>query len=327
MANESKKIRVGVLSGGVSLEHEVSLNSGKTVKNNLDPGKYEVADIFVSKDGRWFLEGKEIVPQDLKGRVDIVFSVLHGSYGEDGQVQSILEKEGINFVGSATEPSRLSFSKVASKRVFEKSGIKTPRFLSLEKSKIGDLSVGARNVLKKFQGRKVVAKASESGSSFGVFICDSVEELAQALREIFEIGNEALVEEYIKGKEFTCGVLEQKVGQVEPLPIVEIIPQKEFFDFEAKYENAVEEICPAIIEDKNLVKEIQETAVKVHKALGLADYSRTDFIFNEEKGLYVLEVNTLPGMTETSLYPQELRAAGWKLSDFLDTIIRKNLDV
>ena len=309
------------------MEHEVSLNSGKTVKNNLNPGKYEVADIFVAKDGQWFLEGKEITPQDLKSRVDIVFSVLHGSYGEDGQVQSVLEKERINFVGSSAKSSQLSFSKIASKRVFEKSGIKTPRFLSLEKSKIGNLNEEAANIVEKFQGKKVVAKASESGSSFGVFICDSAEELAQALREIFEIGNEALVEEYIEGKEFTCGVLEQKVGQVEPLPIVEIIPQKEFFDFEAKYENAVEEICPAVIEDENLAKEIQRTAARVHKVLGLADYSRTDFIFNEEKGLYVLEVNTLPGMTETSLYPQELRAAGWKLSDFLDTIIRKNLDV
>ena len=326
MIDKLQKVRVGVLSGGVSLEHDVSLNSGRTIKNNLDPDKYEIADIFVAKDGRWFLEGEKIIPRDLKGRVDIVFSVLHGSYGEDGQVQGILEKEGINFVGSGAGPSRLSFSKIASKQVFEKSEIKTPRFLSLKKSKIGNLSEEAVNISAKFQGQRVVAKASESGSSFGIFVCNSDEELARALREVFKIGDEALVEEHIEGREFTCGVLEEKAGQVEPLPIVEIIPQKEFFDFEAKYENAVEEICPAVIEDEKLSAEIQRTATRVHEVLGLADYSRTDFIFNKNKGLYVLEVNTLPGMTETSLYPQELQAAGWKLSDFLDVVIKNNLD-
>ena len=321
-----KKITVGVLSGGVSLEHEVSLKSGKTIKNNLDSNKYNVADIFVAKSGQWFLDGVLISSKNLKGKIDVIFSVLHGSYGEDGKVQNILEEEEIKFVGSSAKSSRLSFSKIASKRVFKENNIKTPKFLSLNKNEVSDLNERVEKIIAEFGKEKVVVKASESGSSFGVYICNSVDELVSRIKNAFEIGDEVLVEEYISGKEFTCGVLERAKGNIEPLPIVEIIPQKEFFDFEAKYENAVKEICPAVISDKNLVNEIQETTVKVHKALGLSDYSRTDFIFNEENGLYALEVNTLPGMTETSLYPQELRAAGIKLGDFLDIVIGNNLD-
>ncbi len=115
MVDKNKKIKVGVLNGGISLEHEVSLNSGKTIKNNLDTDKYEIADVFVSKSGQWFLDGTQISPKDLKGKIDIIFSVLHGSYGEDGEVQEILEKYKIKFVGSSAEASRVSFSKIDSK--------------------------------------------------------------------------------------------------------------------------------------------------------------------------------------------------------------------
>ncbi len=198
--------------------------------------------------------------------------------------------------------------------------------MSLNKNEFFDLDDKAKEIFAEFEKQKVVVKASESGSSFGVYICGSANDLISGMKNSFKISDDVLVEEYISGREFTCGTLERTKRNAEPLPIVEIISQKEFFDFEAKYKDAVEEVCPAVINDANLIKEIQETAVGVHKALRLSDYSRTDFIFNEKKGLYVLEVNTLPGMTETSLYPQELQANGMKLSEFLDIVISGNLD-
>ena len=316
MVDKSKKIKVGVLSGGISLEHEVSLNSGKIIRDNLNIDKYKIVNIFISKSGQWFLNKTQISPKELKENVDIIFSVLHGFYGEDGKVQSVLEENGIKFVGSSAKSSQVSFSKIASKQVFEKNNIRTPLFLYLNKDKIYDINKDAKRIFEAFKKQKMVVKASESGSSIGVYVCKSIDELIQGMKNAFKISNNVLVEEYISGREFSCGVLEKTKGNVESLPIVEIIPPKNFFNFKAKYQMKAKEICPAVIDDKDLIKEIQKTAVKIHKVLGLSDYSRTDFMFNKKKGLYALEVNTLPGMTETSLYPQELRACGIKLSSF-----------
>lgn len=260
----------------------------------------------------------------MKEKVDIIFSVLHGSFGEDGKIQKILEKYNIKFVGSSSNSSYNSFSKIISKQVFEENNIKTPAFSYLNKNDVIDFAEEAEKIFAKFNP-KVVIKTSESGSSFGVYICGSVNEITRALEGAFEIGDDVLVEEYMAGKEYTCGVIEEKNGEIRALPIVEIIPRKEFFDFEAKYEGAVDEICPAEIENEDLKKQIHETAVKVHKVLKLSDYSRTDFIFDDKRGLYVLEVNTLPGMTEISLYPQELKADGIGLSGFLDILLINRL--
>lgn len=323
----NNKIKVGVLYGGTSLEHGVSLASAETVKNNLDQEKYEIIDVFVDKSGQWFIgqEGnREILKKhgDLKNQVDVIVSVLHGSFGEDGQVQRILEDIKVKFIGSGSLSSFLSFSKIISKRIFQNNNIPTPDFIALNNYDLLDLEKLSEKIQEQL-GNKVVVKTSESGSSFGVYVCNSSGEIKDSVKNAFEIGNEVFIEQCINGKEYTCGVLEDKNGKIRALPIVEIIPSGEFFDYEAKYENEVQEICPANIEDKVLEKKIKELAIKTHRALGLKGYSRTDFLYNKENGLFILEVNTLPGMTETSLYPQELKADGVGISKFLDKIITR----
>ncbi len=325
------KTKVGVLYGGISLEYEVSLASAKTIKDSLDTEKYEIVDLFIDKSGQWFVsnkdEGKKEISDyhDLNEYVDVVVSVLHGSFGEDGKVQRILEKADVKFIGSNSLSSFLSFSKIISKKIFQKNDIPTPKFISFCNRDLIDFTISANKIEKKL-GDKVVIKTSESGSSFGVYICKNSDDITISLKKAFEIGDEVLAEEHIQGKEYTCGVMENNDGKIISLPIVEIIPKREFFDFKAKYENHVEEVCPAIIKDKNLESEISKLAISVHRALGLNGYSRTDFIYHPERGLFVLEVNTLPGMTETSLYPQELNAEGISISNFLDRMINSGVN-
>lgn len=323
------KTKVGVLYGGIFLEHEISLASARTIKKNLNKEKYEIIDLFINKSGQWFLsQGKsehreKIKPANLSNYVDIVVSVLHGSFGEDGSVQKILEDADVKFIGSNSLASFVSFSKIISKKVFQKNNIPTPEFITFCNRKSLDYKKASETIREKF-GEKAVIKTSESGSSFGVYVCKSSDEFIESLKKAFAVGDEILVEEYIVGQEYTCGVLEAKNDDLDALPIVEIIPKKEFFDFEAKYNNQVEEICPAIIKDKNLEEKISALAISAHKALGLSNYSRTDFIVRG-KELFTLETNTLPGMTETSLYPQELKARGISIADFLDKMIKKKL--
>ncbi len=318
-----KKIRVGVLRGGIALEHNVSLKSGETVLRNLDKNKFDVFDIIISKERNWFFEGVEIQPESLKAKVDIVFSVLHGKFGEDGQVQKILSDNKILFVGSGIQASIDSFSKIITKEKILKEGVDTPKWMKIKKKPL-NFKDETKMIVENF-GTECVVKAVNEGSSFGVYVCHNEDEIKDALKKVFEISDNVFVEEYIKGREFTCGVFDGPKG-LEALPIVEIIPEssQEFFDFDAKYNGKVKEICPAVIEDEFVKNEIWEISKKVHKILNLKDYSRTDFIFNEKTGrIVVLEVNTLPGMTETSLLPKELREAGYSLKEFLSFVILK----
>ncbi len=302
-----RKIRLALLSGGASSEREVSLKSGDQVYDALDKSRYDI---------------KRYDPKtDLKALVndaadtDAALVILHGPYGEDGTVQGLLDLLGIPYQGAGVLGSAVAMNKLAAKKLYTGAGIPVPDYITLS----GGQKTDTDKLLEKL-GLPVVIKPVSAGSSVGMTIVRQPADLDAALAEAFSHDTTVLAEEYITGREITCGVLGNR--NIEALPVVEIIPGEghEFFDYEAKYvPGATEEICPARIDD--LTRErAQKLAVESHKALFLKGYSRTDMILQSD-GLFVLETNTIPGMTATSLYPQAGNAAGYTFSALLDTLI------
>lgn len=296
--------------GGPSAEYDVSLKSGEMVMANLDSAQYDKAEIIVGKDGKWPIAFKK-----LRDNFDVAFVAMHGEYGEDGTLQGILEKEKIRYTGSDSRASRLGMDKVESAKVLEKAGLLIPSF----------------TILKNGNGHlfdfPVVVKPTDRGSTRGVSIVENVRDLPAAIELARKYSENVMVQEYIKGRELTCGVLALRQAQgekstLEALPPTEILPRKsKFFDYESKYApgGSIEITPPKLFNGE--IKKIQEAALKAHKAIGARGYSRTDFILGEDKKLYTLEINTLPGLTETSLLPQEAKVAGISFSKLLDYII------
>ena len=312
--NGNGKIRIVVLMGGPSAEHEVSLNSGEMVMNNLDPAKYEATAVVVGKDGKWPISFKK-----LREDFDIAFVAMHGEYGEDGTLQAILEKEKIPFTGSDSRASRLGMDKVESAKVLGKAGLLIPTFTVLSAG--GGSSFGGKNDNGHLFDFPVVVKPTDRGSTVGVSIVDNVRDLPKAIELARKSSENVMIQKYIKGRELTCGVLEVD-GKLQVLPPTEIMPRKsKFFDYESKYTpgGSLEVTPPKMFNEE--IKKIQEAALAAHKAIGARGYSRADFIFGEDGKLYTLEINTLPGLTETSLLPQEAKAAGINFPKLLDSII------
>lgn len=316
-----KKKRVAILRGGPSSEYEVSLKTGASVLKNL-PEKYEGIDLLVDKEGVWHIGGVPIHPKDLMSKADVVFNAMHGEYGEDGKVQKILETFHIPFTGSKSLASAIGMNKALSKDFFKKHGIKTALHKVLEKKDYTPKTAG--EIFKTFPQPSVV-KPMSAGSSFGVSIVHSAEEMADALKKAFSVGESVLIEEMIKGKEATCGVLEKFRGKdFYSLIPVEIVPRKDqtFFDFESKYsdEKGAEEKCPGTFSSKES-EELQKLAIEAHKAIGARHYSRSDFIVSPKRGIYILEINTLPGLTSASLLPKEIKAVGSSYMELLEHLI------
>ena len=305
----SKKIRVAIVMGGPSAEHEVSLRSGDMVARFLDKKKYAAKKIIISKSGKWPLEIKT-----LKEKFDIVFNALHGEYGEDGTLQKILERERIPFTGSKAVASKLGMDKVKSVKLFSENGLLVPPYCVI---------VGFPNAIipPSCLGFPAVIKPADRGSSVGMSIIEGLPELKDALKKCFAVSNVGIIQSYIKGTELTCGVLEVN-GKPKALPPTEIVPvARKFFDYHAKYTpGATEEITPARI-SKALTKKVMLSALKAHKCIGASGYSRSDFILGEDGKLYILEINTLPGLTKQSLLPQAAQSAGITFPQLLDYII------
>jgi D-alanine-D-alanine ligase len=315
-------ITVGVLRGGPSSEYEVSLKTGAAVLRNLDTEKYRPLDILIDKEGLWHARGREIAPARILCQLDVVFNAMHGEYGEDGTVQKLLSTFGIPYTGSGALASALCMNKLATKerlRPFaEDVGFKLARHAVLNPSGLYEDLPAVFDEL----GGKVVVKPLIGGSSVGVSIADDFSEFKEAIVRALTHAPKVLVEEYISGKEATCGVLEGFRGEelYAMLPI-EIVPPSDcrFFDYEAKYSGRSQEICPGNFssEEKN---KLENLACAVHEVLGLRHYSRSDFILGQD-GIYFLEVNTLPGLTEESLVPKALKAVGCEFPAFLDHLI------
>jgi D-alanine-D-alanine ligase len=314
------KIRVAVIRGGPSTEYEVSLKTGESILKNL-PKKYEAVDVFIDKEGIWHIKGKPIKPQELSHKCEVVFNALHGQFGEDGTVQKILEDLHIPFTGSKSLASAIGMNKALSKDFFKKHGLKVAHGKVIKKSEYNKHT--ASELFKSFP-QPSVFKPVRGGSSVGTSIAHTIEEIHKALDKAFLYDDQVLIEECIKGKEATCGVIENfRNEHLYALLPVEIVPNKgKFFDYDTKYGTETGEVekCPGnfTLEES---KKIQELAKEAHKAIGARHYSRSDFILHPKRGIFILEINTLPGLTTESLVPKEIKAIGSSYGEFLGHLI------
>jgi D-alanine--D-alanine ligase len=311
--------KVGVLRGGPSNEHEVSLKTGMMVIDNLTE-RYEVLDIFIDKDGIWHYLGVPIEPKNVFNRIDIIFNALHGAYGEDGAVQKLLDQFSVPYTGSTALASAVGMNKILSKKIYKNNNLKTPFYTTISKK---NNSLGEITKLFKSFPMPAIVKPISGGSSVGTAIAKTLSDLEIAVTDALRYSNTALIEEFISGREATCGVIEsfrqESLYSLLPVEIRKSI-NSDFFDYKAKYGGESQEICPGnfTLEEKNKIQEIAKAA---HQALGLRHYSRSDFIIHPRRGIYILETNTLPGLTSESLLPKSLQAVGCSLSDFLDHVI------
>lgn len=313
------KLKVGVLRGGPSSEYDVSLRSGSAVLSHLDTDRYTPVDVFIDRDGQWHVRGIVTEPRRVVEGIDIVFNAMHGAYGEDGQVQRLLDQFNVPYTGSRTVPSALGMNKVLTKRALEEKEIKMPYAKVVEK--VPHVAGLVGELFTTFPQPSVI-KPIASGSSVGVRIARTAPELSDALHAAFESSSQVLVEAYISGREATCGVIEDFRGHdVYALPPIEIIPppERHFFDYEAKYSGESSELCPSNF-DVETKRELERLARDVHQTLGLCHYSRSDFIVSP-RGIYFLEVNTLPGLAPECLLPKAVQAVGCMFPQFLDHLI------
>lgn len=320
----SHQTRIGVLRGGPSSEYEVSLKTGANILHALrekHASKYRAHDILIDKKGNWHIDGLPVSIGDACSRIDCVFNAMHGPYGEDGKVQSILEIHGVPFTGSGSVASAVGMNKILSKNIFKAHGIKIPTHKEVASERI-EYNID-ETVRELFQSLilPAIVKPVAAGSSVGVSIVRAYSELPDALSEAAKHGPVVMIEEYIPGIEATCGVVENFRGdELYALPVIEIQPQTEFFDYEAKYAGKSLEIVPASFAE-NIKNTIHELTKKIHSVLNLRHYSRSDFIVHPKRGIFALEVNTLPGLTDESLMPKALRAVGSDAHEFADHLI------
>ncbi len=306
------KIKLALLSGGISSEREVSLSGAYQVYDVLDKEKYDITRYDPATDLLQLVKDAE--------SIDAALLILHGPYGEDGTVQGLLELLDIPYQGAGVLGSALAMNKLASKRMYEQAGIPVPAYLDFVKGEKVDIH-GCVQTL----GLPIVVKPASAGSSVGMTIVKKEKDLEAAIAKAFDQDETILLEEYVKGLELTCAVLGNQ--DVEALPVIEIIPGEghEFFDYEAKYVvGRTQEICPARIED-SVRDRVQELAVTAHKSLFLRGYSRSDMILSDQ-GVVVLETNTIPGMTETSLLPRAAKVGGYAFPELLDRLIELSME-
>lgn len=303
---------IALLSGGESSEREVSLKSGEQVYQTLNKEKYDV----IRYDPKTDL-ARLVADAD---KIDSALVILHGPYGEDGTIQGLLDLLHIPYQGSGVLGSALAMNKLAAKQIYEKAGLLVPSYVSLRRDEAIDPAFIVSQT-----GLPLVVKPVSGGSSIGMSLVRNAEEITGAAEKGFVYDEMLLFESHIHGLELTGGVVGNQ--ELEAMPIIEIIPEKghEFFDYEAKYvAGRTKEICPARI-DEDLTRRAQESALTAHRALFCRGYSRTDMILKGAQ-IYVLETNTIPGMTPTSLFPQAAQAAGMNFSQLLDRLIDLSME-
>ena len=313
------KIKVGVLRGGPSAEYEISLQTGANVLKYLPKEKYEVHDILWTKDNVLHQNGFPKSIWKIVRDMDVIFNALHGEYGEDGRVQQILEAHLVPYTGSGIVASAAAMKKHLARGILEGFGLKVPQGILVSKNE--NLPQKAREIALKLPPWWVIKPASR-GSSVGVTIAKTPEAIVLGLEKAFEYDGKAIAEEYISGREATCGVLENFRGQnYYPFPVIEICPPDgKFFDYEVKYNGETREICPGRF-DVQTSKKIQEAAILAHRFLGCRHYSRSDFIVSPKRGIFILELNTLPGLTSQSLVPKAAEAVGLSFPRLLDHVV------
>ena len=301
-------IKLALIYGGRSAERDVSISGAKEIERALDKGKYLVRKYDPAADlSRLIKDAPDI---------DCAFVLLHGKYGEDGTVQGLLDLLDIPYQSSGVLGSAMSMDKHISKVVYQRAGLLTPSWVHLKRGEGFNVEKIVQEV-----GIPAIVKPCNQGSSVGISIVRDKGSFKKSILDAFNWDDYVIVEEFIKGREITGGVL--GLESLTSLPIVEIIPGDayEFFDYEAKYRpGATKEVCPAKIPE-DIFLNAQKIAQKAHRALKLEVYSRTDMIFTPDKGIYVIETNTIPGMTPTSLFPQAAEAIGISFPELLDRLI------
>jgi len=298
-------MKIGVIMGGVSSEREISLKSGKSIMENIDKDKYEVVPVVIDK--------KEDIINKVKG-IDFALLALHGQFGEDGTVQSVLQTLDIPYSGCGPLSSAACMDKDMTKNLLKAAGVRTAPWVNLRAGQ----EINYADI--KSLGYPVVIKPTHGGSSVATFVVKKEKDIEASVKEAFKWDTEVMIEKFIKGDEITCPVM---AGEM--FPIVIIKPNAEFFDFTAKYQDGGAEEFVIEFEEK-LQKKIEKMALETYAALKCSVYSRVDIIITEDKSLYVLEVNTLPGMTKNSLFPKSAAGKNIQFSKLIDLIIEESLN-
>ena len=298
---------IGVLMGGCSSEREISLKSGRAVFEALKQSGHQVTALDILS------EREDDIVSQLKGaKIEVAFIALHGRFGEDGGIQSLLEKFNIPYTGSRVKASRIAINKALTQNMLSENGILVPAYRLIKRGDRVD-QADLADWLKNFP---VVVKPVRQGSSIGITIIEKENDLLSAFRKAWEYDDEILVEQYIKGKELTVGIVDKT-----SLPVIEIRPKNKFFDYASKYQSGMTEyIIPAEISD-GIAMTVQKIAFQTHAVLGCCDFSRVDVMLNQDNKPYVIEINTIPGFTATSLLPKAAKAYGMDFAQLCRKLI------
>ncbi|HET9058003.1 MAG TPA: D-alanine--D-alanine ligase [Chitinophagaceae bacterium] len=323
----NKQPNIAFVTGGYSGEAEISYKSAITIEKNLDRSKYKIYKIDITPKGWFYISDNgqkspvdkgdfTIMVDGNKIKFDAVFIGIHGTPGEDGKLQGYFDMLKLPYTSCDAATSALTFNKRYTVAVAAFAGINVAKSVHLFK----DVAIQPDVIYSSLQF-PVFVKPNNGGSSIGMSkVNQPLKELVPAIEKAFKEDDQVLVEEYIKGREFTIGVFKTK-GQIIALPITEVLSKKEFFDFEAKYHGASEEVTPAVV-DEVVAEKIRATAKKIYRVFNCRGVIRIDFIYNEEKGEpFMLEINTVPGQSEASIVPQQVKAMGWNLKDFYSAMI------
>ena len=322
------KRKIALVTGGYSGESVISYKSADTIYQNLDKDKWETYMVDIHPEG-WFhiTAGGEKIYVDKndfsltinnnKINFDAVLVGLHGTPGEDGKLQGYFDCLKIPYTSCDAASSALTFNKRYTVAVAAFAGLNVARSVHLFKAN----PIRGEDVLRQLS-LPVFVKPNNGGSSLGMSKVSDASQLDAAIKKAFEVDDQVLVEEFIRGREFTIGVFKTK-GNIVPLPITEIISKNEFFDFEAKYEGASDEITPARV-DEAIANLVRENALKAYQVFNCNGVVRMDFIYNESAGQpYLLEINTVPGQSAASIVPQQVRAMGWTLTEFYTALLNE----
>ncbi|MGK9476520.1 D-alanine--D-alanine ligase family protein [Melioribacter sp. OK-6-Me] len=332
---QNSEIKIVLLVGGVSTERKVSKASGKSIYSALKNLNYNVSLIDPAygltqpAEEELFFADEDVAPLSVQNYIDIVnseafdnidvaFLALHGKWGEDGRIQSLLEMRNIKYTGSGVLSSSLAMNKYMAKIMFQHYDVKTPRWFIVSRK---DNNVELiKKKIEKFFGLPCVVKPNDEGSTVGISICREYVSLEGAINRAFEYSDNVLIEEFIPGRELTVGIFENRA-----LPVLEIIPRSGFYDYESKYTSGKSDyIVPANIPE-NVARHIQSQALLAYNSVGCRQYARVDFRMTEDFKAYCLEINTLPGMTSTSLFPKMANAIGISFEELIDRIVKSAL--
>lgn len=338
-------MKITVLMGGTSAERDVSLASGEAIVQALREAGHQAIAIDTAKGQRFLENQTRFLPQGVKSEppdikelqrksqeltlktiesfdlndIDVIFLALHGGTGEDGTIQALLDLTGKPYTGSGMLASALAMNKSMAKKIFEREGILIPKWLLLDSSNLSHVSEMSKGIKEKL-GFPVVVKPDDQGSTVGFSKVDREEELASAIELAQEFSDKILIEEFVEGRELTVAILDDL-----PLPVVEIVPEHGIYDYQCKYTKGKSRyICPADLSEEK-TKEIQRIGLKAFKSLGCEDYARVDFRYSSRGTFYCLEVNSLPGMTATSLVPMAAKQAKIDFPELVDRIVKMAL--